>query len=181
MIRDNKYVFVNESNVSDIKTADQMNWEDESSFRSYIAYHKDTPVDLIRILEAARKRRARIRVFLGDVKTGCCWHEMYDTMGRIGVSMGIIRIPLLIKSATSSGGSALLDNCIIQITEDKRVLYKNPSFKMDLKIVKSKVSDLPFEVYDIASGKNVINVATKTAAKSMIEYFSGRANRYKFA
>lgn len=91
-----------------------------------IAYHKETPKKVIDALEHARKYNIRIRMDLGDTKTGVSWNEKYDVAGRIGLSRGDkARFPILLNNKRSIGGTHLLDNCIIGIkdTKTKRVLY----------------------------------------------------------
>lgn len=94
------------------------------------AYHLQTPAAVIRVLENTRHNGKRIRIFYGDMETGRDWCEEYDTIGTIGRSMGKIKIPLLIKNSRSMGGGAILDHCIIKITEAAggRVLYQASNY-----------------------------------------------------
>lgn len=92
------------------------------------AYHKETSDKVVDILEKARKYGWRIRIFLGDTATGCDWMETNDTIGYISRSTGDTKVPLLIKNARSTGGTAVLDHCIVKITKDKQVLYQHPSY-----------------------------------------------------
>lgn len=80
------------------------------------AYHKDTPEEVISWLETSRERKQRIRIFYGDKETGGDWKEEYDTMGYIGRSTGRIKIPILLHNSRSTGGTAVLDHCIVKIT-----------------------------------------------------------------
>jgi hypothetical protein len=73
-----------------------------------------TPKKVQRVLESARKSGDRIRVFCGDTKTGRDWMEEYDTVGRVGRSMGPMKSPLLIADG-ECGGPALLTHCIVRI------------------------------------------------------------------
>ncbi|WP_448365918.1 hypothetical protein [Fluviibacter phosphoraccumulans] len=72
----------------------------------------------------------RVRVFYGDTDTGRAWPEEWDTMGTIGRSTGSQKIPLLIHSARSMGGGALLDSRIvaIKLTNGGGFLYRHSSF-----------------------------------------------------
>lgn len=96
------------------------------------AYHVDTEDKVVTILENARQNRFRIRLVYGDRETGKVWNEDYDIMGYVGRSCGNIKIPLLVHNSRSTGGGALLDNCILGIidTKEKRFLYcaKNINF-----------------------------------------------------
>ncbi len=77
------------------------------------AYHVDTPDRVILLLEQARQARTRFKFHYGDLKTGKAWGDV--EVGTVGRSTGEIKIPLLIKSRRSMGGTGLLDNCIIKI------------------------------------------------------------------
>jgi hypothetical protein len=80
-------------------------------------YNVETPVEVVEVLEKARESGLRIRIYYGDQNTGRCWMDEYDTIGTIGRSTGRIKIPLLIKTARSLGGGAVLDSCIIRIDD----------------------------------------------------------------
>jgi hypothetical protein len=73
-------------------------------------FHTETPPAVRRILESARQSGTRLRVFYGDAKTGAPWLEESDVLGRIGRSMGPVRVPLILARANSSGGPALLES-----------------------------------------------------------------------
>lgn len=92
-------------------------------------YHDDTPPAVVSALEHSRKTGRRICLRYGDRETGRDWGDL-RMCGRIGRSTGSSKIPLLIKTRRSTGGEAVLDNCIVLITEagTKRVLFKHPSY-----------------------------------------------------
>jgi hypothetical protein len=79
------------------------------------AYHVDTPKEVVKALENARIGEYRIRIFYGDKKNGRGWNDEQNSIGTVGRSNGKYKIPLLIHSKRSSGGGAILDNCIIRI------------------------------------------------------------------
>lgn len=83
-------------------------------------YHIETPEPVIKRLEDARINRYRLRLFLGDTKTGRDWGEENDTIGRVGRSTGRIKVPLLFRTSRSSGGGAILDH---------RTVYEMPGYK----------------------------------------------------
>ena len=89
-------------------------------------YKKDTPKDLIEVLERVRENRIRIVVDYGDIKTKKSWEEEYDIKGYIGRSTGEIKIPILIYNSRSTGGGSLLDNCILSVktTKGNKTLYE---------------------------------------------------------
>lgn len=92
-------------------------------------YDENTPDEVIRVLENARKNRQRIRVFYGNTITGQDWGEDCDTMGYVGRSCGEVKEPLLIKTKRSDGGAAILTGCIVKITIDKRTFYCHPNYR----------------------------------------------------
>lgn len=92
-------------------------------------YRDDTPDSMAELLEGLRVGRGRYKFWYGDVKTGRAWGDV--EAGRIGRSTGSIKIPLVIKTARSMGGGALLSSCIVKITESRggREVYKHPHYK----------------------------------------------------
>lgn len=98
------------------------------------AYHLETPDAICKVLEEARLKGYRQRLLLdfGDTETGKSWQEKFDIAGYIGRSTGRIKIPLLIHNTRSSGGGAILDHCIIKITDTrtKQVLYKHKKYHL---------------------------------------------------
>lgn len=143
-------------------------------------YNEKTSDEVIRVLENSRKNNSRIRVFYGDAETGRDWLEIYDTIGTVGRSMGDIKIPLLIKTARSFGGGALLDHCIVKITIDKRVVYKNPKYYLPNMEIREADTQLKKDGYFysvFADGKNTYNCKTKTQAENEILFHKGLRNK----
>ena len=96
------------------------------------SYKKETPQAIINILEDSRQDQIRLLFDFGDIKTGKSWGEDCDIRGVVGRSCGgTYNIPLLIKTTRSHGGGALLDHCIIKITDikTKEVLYQHSKYK----------------------------------------------------
>lgn len=96
------------------------------------AYHVQTPDEVINILERCRQNKTRIKIYLGNTETGEDWRETFDTTGTIGRSMGKIQVPILLHNSRSMGGGALLDHCIIKISESngRRKLYEHPKYHL---------------------------------------------------
>jgi len=94
------------------------------------SYHSETKVLIVTMLEIARKHRIRLVLDYGDVLTGKSWNEVYDITGYIGRSTGTVKIPILLYNSRSKGGGAILDQCIIKISESKgkKVLYQHPTY-----------------------------------------------------
>src|SRR5208282_5666825 len=96
------------------------------------AYDHRTPADLIRILERVREDRTRIHLYYGDTDTGRMWEEgTQKERGTIGRSTGIYKIPLLVRTSRSMGGEAILDYCILQLSESRggKVLWRHPAYQ----------------------------------------------------
>lgn len=95
-------------------------------------FHPETPEAVkAALLKAYRSPvGGRVRLVLGDVKTGKPWNEEHDIMGYICASMGPQKVPLLRYSRRSFGGPAILDHCILAIICIKtgRWTYKADNF-----------------------------------------------------
>lgn len=168
--------YINE-NVQITLFKDLSEWER----KHYTCYSNDTPDDVIRILETAREKGDRVRIFYGDRETGAGWHEMHDVIGTIGRSCGIIKIPLLIRTARSYGGGGILDSSIMAISKDRKFLYKNPKYNPLIEYGPSENDEFPFEVYDLHGNegkKNIINAKSEEEAKAYVAFFKGESNSY---
>lgn len=98
-------------------------------------FHSETPHPVRVVLDSARINGQRIRIFLGDVKTGKCWNDEFDVIGRISRSMGNskgdYKVPIMLRNSRSSGGGAILDHCIVAIaTAPGRFAYKHHKFNL---------------------------------------------------
>jgi hypothetical protein len=84
-------------------------------------------------LSSLNLSKKRVRIFYGDTQTAKNWNDEYDTIGTIGKSNGQIKIPLLIKTKRSFGGSAILDQRILKIVDiaTNKVLYQCDNYKPD--------------------------------------------------
>jgi len=82
------------------------------------------------ILESARKTDRRLRLFLGDTETGRDWMSENDVLGRIGRSMGPMKVPLLVSDG-EHGGGAILTACVVRIidADTLRDLYVHPKYQ----------------------------------------------------
>ena len=99
-------------------------------------YHKDTRPVVRNAIEKARKDGRPVRIYYGDQETGKSWMDENDMIGRIGRSMGPIKIPLLVKK-NAHGGGGILDHCIIRIRflNEKEDIWCHSKFhlkKMDI-------------------------------------------------
>ena len=137
-----------------------------------VSFYEGTNQSVINILLDAIKNEYRIRIFLGDPESGTDWCETYDTMGTIGTSCGMTKVPLLIHSIRSTGGDAILTDSIVKITRNKKVIYKHTKYNCNIKI------DGDYIVDD--NGKNVSYFCTKdeNKRKRFFEFLKGTRNNY---
>lgn len=97
------------------------------------AYHIETPELLCAVLQSVRSCRQRVKITLGDTKTGREWGDIET--GYIGRSTGNIKVPLIIHNARSIGGGALLDHCILKVehaNKKDRIKY-GPLYQLIIK------------------------------------------------
>lgn len=106
-------------------------------------YDHQTDEKVITIIDEALRSKRKLKIYLGDRKTGRDWCEEHDKTGTIGRSTGPIKIPLLMTSSRSYGGGVLLEDAIVKIVDfdSKKVLYQHPNYKAP--IVEIVPSDMP--------------------------------------
>jgi hypothetical protein len=122
-------------------------------------------------------RRRRIRLFYGDPKTGHVWDEENDVTGFIGRSTGREPILLLLATAHSTGGGAILMDNVLRILVDGREVYRHPKYKepiYSLKVgeIRSPTGPLPYEVW--RDGKNIANFPTARARQRWLDFMHGQ-------
>ena len=137
-----------------------------------VSFYEDTNESVINILLDAMKHKDRIRVFFGDAESGADWCETYDTMGTIGTSCGMTKVPLLIHSIRSTGGDAILTDSIVKITRNKKVIYKHPNYNCNIKIDGDYIVD--------SNEKKIMHFWTKdeNKRKRFFEFLKGTRNNY---
>jgi len=101
-------------------------------------YKPTTPAAVRSILENARETGTRLLIRYGHTEPiegdpnaiGRDWLQESDVTGRIGRSMGQIKVPLLIANSRAHGGGAILDHCIVKIAtaRGKHTLYQHPAY-----------------------------------------------------
>ena len=136
-------------------------------------FHTETPIAVCNILNDAISSRLskRIRIFFGDKETGKDWNEFYDTIGYVGRSTGLIKIPLMIHNTRSTGGGAILDHCIVKITVDKKTVYQHPKYHCPI-VIKD------CSVIDTEDNKVIANCKDAEMAKRYFDYLKGTRNNY---
>ena len=137
-----------------------------------VSFYEGTNESVINILLDAMKHKDRIRIFFCDAESGTDWCETFDTIGTIGTSCGMTKVPLLIHSIRSIGGDAILTDSIVKITRNKKVIYKHTNYNCNIKI------DGDYIVDD--NGKNVSYFWTKdeNKRKRFFEFLKGTRNNY---
>lgn len=136
------------------------------------AYHIDTPIPVIEILEKARQNRTRIRIWYG--KDGQCWNDEFDTIGTVGRSTGQYKIPLLIKNSRSIGGAAILDDCIIRVDVNYGrgnivTVYTDDSIKFD-KFISTDLGN----VYNETTDKLYARCKNGDSGKRLADFMNGK-------
>ena len=95
-------------------------------------FHPDCPTNIRDILERARKGQTRISVYYGSAETGHGWGDVET--GRVGRSMGPQKVPIMLYSRRSIGGSAILTSSIVRITHANKKeggdLYRHPKYEI---------------------------------------------------
>lgn len=135
-------------------------------------YHDTVPRAVITALEKARASGARVRLFIGDNDTGECWGDEHDVTGRISRSMGPIKVPILLRNSNSSGGSAILCDCIVRLMVDGRDVYRHPDYRLpEYTISPSKLNEYKCEVADKKG--TVARFKTEQSAINWIAFMRG--------
>ena len=107
-----------------------------------------TDAEAAKILESCRSGERRVRLILGDTHSGEPWLEEHDVVGRIGRSLGPLRVPLLIEPG-KHGGSAILCACLLAIVDwtSGDFLYRHGAYReADLSIKPSANAERPWDV-----------------------------------
>ena len=139
-----------------------------------IYFKKDTNDDVCNILaKYCGDKKQRVRVFYGNTDTGKDWLEVYNTIGYIGKSCGNIKIPLMLSKRDSAGGSPILDDYIVKITINKKVVYKHPLYNCPIDI---RVN----EIWDFEEEKRIFVGKSEMATIKEYDFFKGLRNRHNY-
>jgi hypothetical protein len=89
-----------------------------------------TPRKVQRALESVRKSGDRVRLFYGDAKTGVDRLEQHDTVGKIGRSTGVMKLPLIITD--DCGGPLIYTQNIVRILNltTGEELYRHKKYRL---------------------------------------------------
>lgn len=94
-------------------------------------FNFETPTKVRTILDRYRNEGGQLRIFYGDRKTGRCWMEENDVLGRVGRSTGTMQIPILIEEG-ECGGAGILDSSIVRIidADTREELYRQKNYHL---------------------------------------------------
>ncbi len=111
-------------------------------------FDPDTDAQAAKVLESCRRRERKVRLVLGDTRSGEPWLEEHDVAGRIGRSTGTLKVPLLIE-AGEHGGSAILCAYLLAIIDwaSGNFLYRHDAYReADLTIKPSANAECPWDI-----------------------------------
>jgi hypothetical protein len=145
-----------------------------ASFGEYItlstgtSYVQGTDIKVIRALEDARVRGYKVRVYYGS--KGKVWSDEYDTIGKVGRSMGNIKILLLIASSRSMGGYAIMTDKVVRIDTNidvhKATVYSKEGYTLPSYTLKGN------QVY--ADNELYANCKSEQSAQRLVNFMSGK-------
>lgn len=137
-------------------------------------FTEGTPDEVKRILCELCHTDKRVRLFLGEPTTGEVWPEEYDVLGRIGCSMGPVKVPILLRNSRSMAGGAILTHCILGIDQRPgQAWYRSPTFTLGTWTIQlSKVKQAPWAV--LKDGKDQAHFKTEEQAERYRLFIQGR-------
>lgn len=148
------------------------------------SYDPETPDEIITILERVAKSHTTIRIWHGDQKTGKATLDENDIEGRVGFSMGPIKVPLLVPNG-DDGGPALSTGFIVKIVTHhtkKTVLYENELFHLPKLTIKPSecATDKRLKWEVCADGEEVARFRRADRAEAWVKYMLGEISRPAF-
>ena len=111
-------------------------------------FEPGTDARAAKVLESRRTHHRKVRLILGDTSTGEPWLEEHDVVGRIGRSMGSLKVPLLIEPGEDGGGAVLCASLLAIVDWNSGdVLYRHRAYReIDLSIKPSGDTERPWDV-----------------------------------
>lgn len=108
-----------------------------------------------RVLDRCREESTKVRLILGDTVTGRIWLDEHDVVGRIGRSMGTLKVPLLIEPG-ADGGSAILTACLLAIIDwgSGEFLFRHPKYHAPALLIRP--SDNTERPWDVLQDEQVV-------------------------
>lgn len=155
-------------------------WCKTPSVNKHTYFDPGTDPSVSSILESARKTDRRLRLFLGDTETGRDWMDENDVVGRIGRSMGPMKVPLLIADG-EHGGGAILTACIVRIldADTLRELYVHPKYQAPVLTVHPDTS-VPKYAFRVDRDDQVqARFRTREQAHGYVAFMLGAASKVR--
>lgn len=140
-------------------------------------YRKGTPDKVQRVLNHLINTGETVRVFYGDPETGRSAMEEFETIGTIGRSCGVLKVPLLVADGEHFGGQLSAER-IIRITRisDGKDLYRHAGFHVPpMTIGQGDVMKFPWEVS--VSGAVAARFRTFTKACAWVAFIAGESHK----
>ena len=133
------------------------------------------PPRVIQVLESLIRSGERVHLFKGDADTGEDWLDDFEVVGRIGRSMGPMRVPLLIEEGEDCGGPILCD-CILRIQRlaDGKDLYRHANYTPP-EIQLSSSKERGYAAAAICDGKTQANFKTWEEAERWQAFMLGNS------
>jgi hypothetical protein len=116
-------------------------------------YDPDTPDQVVKILEAARRSALRLRLFYGDPATGKAEPQKLDVLGTISRTNAPYRRAKLVANATAAGGGdggVIPTASIVAIkgVQGHTWIYRHPGFSVgEITVGKSDFATTEAAVY----------------------------------
>lgn len=134
---------------------------------------------LVSVILQYRGSNERLRLFFGDIHTGCSWLEEYDVIGTIGRTGGKFKVPILLRNSRSVCGGAILVGSLVRIDEvsTHRTLWKVDNFHVEeMTVEHANDEKYPYAVMqkkDDGTVSNVANFKTEEKAERWIAFMKG--------
>ncbi len=109
-------------------------------------YEKGTLPEIIKVLNECLLKRRRVHLYYGNTETGEDYLEETDTIGEVGRSSGLIKVPIIVKN---SYGPIISTKSLIRIVRilGQEVLYQHPKYhKPEITYRKSQIEGYETEV-----------------------------------
>ncbi|MCG7871034.1 MAG: hypothetical protein JAZ11_02900 [Candidatus Thiodiazotropha lotti] len=141
-------------------------------------FNPKTPIPVCEVLDRIREQGEKVRLFYGNAETGLDWNEEQNVIGRIGRSMGLLKVPLLLDDEEGIGGTAILDHCLVRIIriEDGKELYRHSSYHLrHIEAVPGDDSNYPVKV--LADGSDYAFFKTEGEAYHWLAFIMGACHQ----
>lgn len=91
-----------------------------------------TDASLAGVLETVREKKIRIKLDLGDPKTGKSWNETWGVTGYVGRTTGRIKSPILVFNKRAMGGGLILTKNVLAVytSAGHKLIWENPKAKV---------------------------------------------------